>query len=63
MARGKRRLGMEVINQQIESTQEEVIKTKKKYDAATDLLKSLLDKKKELQKQYPRKTDRCSSIA
>ena len=49
MARGKRRLGMEVINQQIESAQEEVVKTKKKYDAATDLLKSLLDKKKELQ--------------
>ena len=40
---------LEVINQQIESAQEEVIKTKKKYDAATDLLKSLRDKKKELQ--------------
>lgn len=49
MARGKRRIGMEVIDRQIESAQEEVIKTKKKYDAATDLLRSLLDKKKELQ--------------
>jgi formiminotetrahydrofolate cyclodeaminase len=40
---------MEVIDRQIELAQEEVIKTKKKYDAATDNLKNLLDKKKELQ--------------
>lgn len=49
MARGKRRIGMNVINQQIEAAQEEVIKAKQKYDAATDHLKELLDKKKELQ--------------
>ena len=40
---------MDVINHQIELAQEEVIKTKKKYDAATDHLKERLDKKKELQ--------------
>ena len=40
---------MEVINRQIESAQEEVIKAKKKYDDATDHLKDLLDKKKKLQ--------------
>ena len=49
MARGKKRVGMDVINQQIEVAQEEVIKAKQKYDAATDRLKELLDKKKELQ--------------
>ena len=49
MARGKRRVGMDVVNHQIELAQEEVIKAKKKYDAATDHLKELLDKKKELQ--------------
>ena len=40
---------MEAINQQIEAAQEEVVKAKQKYDAATDRLKSLLNKKKELQ--------------
>ena len=35
--------------QQIELAQEEVIKTKQKYEAATDHLKELLDKKKSLQ--------------
>ena len=49
MARGKRRIGMEVIDQQIEAAQDEVIKTKQKYDAATDRLKELLDRKKVLQ--------------
>lgn len=49
MARGKRRIGMDVIDHQIELAQEEVIKTKQKYDAATDHLKELLDKKKVLQ--------------
>ena len=49
MARGKGRVGMDVINQQIELAQEEVIRAKQKYDAATGRLKNLLDKKKELQ--------------
>ena len=49
MARGKKTVGMDVINRQIEAAQEEVMKTKKKYDAATDRLKELLDKKKVLQ--------------
>ena len=49
MARSKKRIGMDGINQQIEQAQEEAIKAKQKYDAATDHLKSLLDKKKELQ--------------
>lgn len=49
MARGKRRIGMDVINQQIEAAQEEVKMVKQKYDAATDHLKELLDRKKELQ--------------
>ena len=40
---------MDVVNHQIELAQEEVIKAKKKHDAATDHLKELLDKKKELQ--------------
>ena len=40
---------MDVINRQIEAAQEEVMKTKQKYDAATDRLKELLDKKKLLQ--------------
>lgn len=40
---------MDVINQQIEEAQETVIKAKKKYDDATGHLKTLLDKKKELQ--------------
>ena len=49
MARGKRIIGIDTVNQQIEAAEAEVIKTKKKYDEATDKLKSLLDKKKALQ--------------
>lgn len=49
MARGKRQISMDVINSQIEAAQEDVIKTKQKYDAATDHLKELLDKKKKIQ--------------
>ena len=49
MARGKRIIGIDAVNQQIEAAKAEVIKAKKKYDEATDKLKSLLDKKKALQ--------------
>ena len=49
MARGRKRIGIDVLNQQIEAAEEEVIKAKHKYDAATDHLKELLDKKKEIQ--------------
>lgn len=49
MARIKKTLSMEVINQQIEEAQEAVIRAKKKYDEATDQLKVLLEKRKELQ--------------
>ena len=49
MARGKRIIGIDAMNQQIEVAEAEVIKAKKKYDEATDKLKSLLDKKKTLQ--------------
>lgn len=49
MARGKKKIGLDVIEHQIEEAQEEVVRAKKKYDGATDRLKSLLDKKKELQ--------------
>ncbi len=49
MARGKRTIGMELINKQIEAAQTEVTKAKQKYDVATDHLKELLDKKKLLQ--------------
>ena len=49
MARGKRIIGIDAVNQQIEAAEAEVIKAKKKYDEATDKLKSLLDKKKALQ--------------
>ena len=51
MARGKRTIGMDTINKQIEAAQEEVTRAKQKYDAATDHLKELLDKKKLLQKE------------
>ena len=46
MARG-RKTGMTVatIDQQIEKAQEKVIKTKQAYDAATDALQKLLDKR------------------
>ena len=49
MARGKRIIGIDAVNQQIEAAEAEVIKAKKKYDEATDKLKSLFDKKKALQ--------------
>lgn len=49
MARNKRKIGMETINRQIEAAQADVINAKKKYDEATDRLKALLDRKKELQ--------------
>lgn len=49
MARGKRIIGIDAVNQQIEAAEAEVIKARKKYDEATDKLKSLLDKKKALQ--------------
>lgn len=49
MARGKRIIGIDTVNQQIEAAESDVIKNKKKYDEATDKLKSLLDKKKVLQ--------------
>lgn len=49
MARGKRIIGIDAVNQQIEAAEAEVIKAKKKYDEATDKLKSLLNKKKALQ--------------
>lgn len=49
MARGKRIIGIDAVNQQIEAAEAEVIKAKMKYDEATDKLKSLLDKKKALQ--------------
>lgn len=49
MARGKRIIGIDAVNQQIEAAEAEVIKAKKKYDEATEKLKSLLDKKKALQ--------------
>ncbi len=49
MARGKRIIGIDTVNQQIEAAEAEVIKAKKKYDEATENLKSLLNKKKALQ--------------
>ena len=49
MARGKRIIGIDAVNQQIEAAEAEVIKAKKKYDEATDKLKSILEKKKALQ--------------
>ncbi len=49
MARGKRKVGMDAINKQIEAAQADVITTKRKYDEATDRLKELLDRRKALQ--------------
>lgn len=49
MPRGKRQVSLDVINGQIEAAQDLVIKRKKLYDEATDQLKQLLDKRKELQ--------------
>lgn len=43
MARGKRIIGIDAVNQQIEAAEAEVIKAKKKYDEATDKLKSLAE--------------------
>lgn len=48
MARGKRKIGMDVIHQQIEEAQGEVIRAKRKYDEATDRLKTLLGKEKRI---------------
>ena len=41
MARGKRIIGIDAVNQQIETAEAEVIKAKKKYDEATDKLKEI----------------------
>ncbi len=49
MARTKKQIGMDGINKQIEEAQKEVVSTKRKYDAATERLKVLLAKRKELQ--------------
>ena len=49
MARGRQKIGMDAIDQQIEAARKDIIKTKQKYDAATDRLKKLLDEKKEIQ--------------
>jgi len=49
MARSKKTVSLDSINQQIEEAQEAVIKAKKKYDEATEYLKLLLDKRKEIQ--------------
>ena len=40
MARGKRIIGIDAVNQQIKAGEAETIKAKKKYDEATDKLKS-----------------------
>lgn len=47
--RGKRTIGIEAVNQQIEAAETDVIKAKRKYDEATEKLKKLLDKKRALQ--------------
>ena len=49
MARTRKQLGMDAMNQLIEAAEADVIRAKKKYDEATDNLKALLDKKKALQ--------------
>ena len=49
MARTSRKVGMEGIDRQIEEAQAALIKAKKKYDEATQNLKKLLQKKKEMQ--------------
>lgn len=49
MARPKKNIGIDVINHQIDTAQDEVVKAKKKYDDSTDNLKVLLDKRKALQ--------------
>ncbi len=46
MARGRKAgTTVAIIDQQIEKAQEKVIKTKQAYDAATDALQKLLDKR------------------
>lgn len=37
MARGKRIIGIDTVNHQIEAAEAEVIKAKKKYDEATEI--------------------------
>ena len=46
-----RTTSMEVLEQKIEKAQEDVVKARKAYDAATAALKVLLDKKAALQKE------------
>ena len=48
MARSKKNVSMDVINQQIEAAKEAVIRAKKKYEETTDQMKSLLEKRKDL---------------
>ena len=40
-----RKIGKDVLEERIENAQENVVKAKKKYDAATATLKQLLDKR------------------
>lgn len=40
-----RKIGKDVLEERIENAQEDVVKAKKKYDAATATLKQLLDKR------------------
>ncbi len=40
-----RKIGQDVLEERIENAQEDVVKAKKKYDAATATLKQLLDKR------------------
>ncbi len=49
MARGRKKDNLEEVNRQIEAAEELVIRKKKEYDAATDNLKELLDKKRVIQ--------------
>lgn len=57
MARGKRIIGIDTVNQQIEAAEAEVIKTKKKYDEATDKLKESVGQK---ESTADRRADECS---
>ncbi len=43
-----RTIGMELLEQKIQKAQEDVFKTKKKYDASTAVLKKFLDKRQSL---------------
>ena len=49
MARNKKNSGMDAINKQIEEAQEAIIRAQNKYEEATDHLKLLIEKRKELQ--------------